>query len=238
MVLFFSGLFLSGGRFLFVNYSGNETCLIYDQNWDCIHVIEGLNKPYSAVQCKEEIFVINTDSNTVHVFSSKDFQSLRIFQVNYSIWGITCLRENLYIACLKHILRIDKMGQLLQKYDVDGNNSIHIPTTKSGLIVYSDWKLGTVTAMNDEGREIWKYHAFDLKRPRELDVDSNDNIYIAGSKSNNIHVLSSSGMRVRVIENIPSPVFCKINEDEDIMCVCSGKGNIKLYQLQHSEYIK
>lgn len=234
----FSGLFLSGGRFLFVNYSGNETCLIYDQNWDCIHVIEGLNKPFGAVQCKEEIFVINTDSNTVHVFSSKDFQSLRKFQVNYSIWGITCWRENLYIACVKHILRIDKMGQLLQKYDVEGNNSIHITTTKSGLIVYSDWKLGTVTAMNDEGREIWKYQTFDLKQPRELDVDSNDNIYIAGSKSNNIHVLSSSGMRVRVIENIPSPVFCKINEDEDIMCVCSGKGNIKLYQLQHSEYIK
>lgn len=97
--------------------------------------------------------------------------------------------------------------------------------------MYSDWKLETVTAINDNGFEVWKYQTGDLKQPIELDVDSSDNIYIAGSTSNNLHVLSSSGKRIRVIENIPTPTFCKVNEDERIICVCSGTRNIKLYQL-------
>lgn len=123
------------------------------------------------------------------------------------------------------------MGEILQKYDVNGRNVLHITATKNGLIVYSDWKLETVTAINDNGFEVWKYQTGDLKQPIELDVDSSDNIYIAGSTSNNLHVLSSSGKRIRVIENIPTPTFCKVNEDERIICVCSGTRNIKLYQL-------
>lgn len=178
----------------------------------------------------------NTVSNTVDVFSSDDFHKIRKFHLNSNIInGISCWEENIYVACGNQILKINRMGQIVQKYVVNGRNIIHITTTTSGLIVYSDWKLETVTAINDEGCKVWKYQACNLKHPRELDVDSNDNIYIAGSKSNNIHVLSSSGKLIRVIENIPNPTFCKINEYEGIMCVCSGNETIKLYQFQSSE---
>lgn len=228
----YCGLFLSRGRFLVVKYKGDETCLVYDQNWDCIKVIDGLKKPYGAVQCEDEIFVTNTASNTVDVFSSDDFHKIRNFHLkSINIMGIACWEDNLYGACGNQILKLNRMGEILQKYDVNGRNVLHITATKNGLIVYSDWKLETVTAINDNGFEVWKYQTGDLKQPIELDVDSSDNIYIAGSTSNNLHVLSSSGKRIRVIENIPTPSFCKVNEDERIICVCSGTRNIKLYQL-------
>lgn len=228
----YCGSFLSGGKFLFVNYSGDETCSVFDQNWDSIHVIGGLNKPYGAVQFEGEIFVTNTVSKTIDVFSSVYFQKLRNFQLNCNFRGIICWGGNLYVACVTHILKLDQMGHTLQTYNVVGNNILHITTTRSGLIVYTDCRLETVTAIDDTGREVWIYKTCDLKQPMELDIDSNNNIYIAGYISNNIHVLSSSGRRIRVIENIPSPTFCKINEDEGIMCVCSGHKNIKLYHLQ------
>lgn len=226
------GSFLSGGRFLFVNYSGDNTCSIFDQNWDPIHVISGLNKPYGAVQFEGEIFVTNTVSKTIDVFSSADFQKLRNFQFNCKFRGITCFEGNLYVACVTHILKLDQMGHRLQTYNVDGNNILHVITTRRGLIVYTDWRLETVTAIDDKGRGVWIYKSCDLKQPMELDVDSYDNIYIAGYISNNIHVLSNSGKLIRVIENIPNPTFCKINEYEGIMCVCSGLRKINLYQLQ------
>lgn len=68
-----------------------------------------------------------------------------------------------------------------------------------------------------------------MKYLRELDVDFNDNIYIVGSKSNNIYVFFSFGKFIRVIENIFNLIFCKINEYEGIMCVCSGNEIIKFY---------
>lgn len=228
------GLFLSKERFLFVNYNGDNAGLVYDKHWDCIHVFDGITNPYGAVQFEEEIFVTSTASNTIHVFSSDHFNSLRKFHIEGANrnWGITCWRENLYIACVTYILKIDKLGHILKKYDVNGSHVLHIKTTKCGLIVYSDWKLETVTAMTDEGCEVWKYQTSNLKHPRELEVDSSNNIYIAGKDSNNIHVLTSSGNCIRVIENILTPMFCKINEDAGIMCVCSGGTDIKIYQLQ------
>lgn len=171
-------------------------------------------------------------SKTIDVFSSADFQKLRNFQLNCKFRGITCFEGNLYVACVTHILKLDQMGHRLQTYNVDGNNILHVITTRRGLIVYTDWRLETVTAIDDKGRGVWIYKSCDLKQPMELDVDSYDNIYIAGYISNNIHVLSNSGKLIRVIENIPNPTFCKINEYEGIMCVCSGLRKINLYQLQ------
>lgn len=138
----YCGSFLFGGRFLFVNYSGKETCLIYDLNWDCIQLVDGLKKPYGAVQWVDEIFVTNSNLNTVDLFSSDDLHKLRNFRLNheFSIWGMTCWRGNLYVACLKQISKLDRMGEILQKYEVNGSNISHITTTKNGLIVYSDWK--------------------------------------------------------------------------------------------------
>lgn len=233
----YCGLFLSKERFLFVNNKSDGTGLVYDKHWDCIHVFDGISNPYGAVQFEEEIFVTSISSNTIHVLSSVNFNSLRNFHIedNNRNWGIACWKENLYIACLTYILKINKMGHILQKYDVNGSNILHIKTTKCGLIVYSDWNLETVTAMTDGGCEIWKYQAPDLKHPRELEVDSRNNIYIAGRESNNIHVLSNSGNRIRVLGNILTPMFCKINEDEGIMCVCSGGTDIKIYQLQTTD---
>lgn len=63
----------------------------------------------------------------------------------------------------------------------------------------------------------------------ELDVDFYDNIYIVGYISNNIYVLLNFGKFIRVIENIFNLIFCKINEYEGIMCVCSGLRKINFY---------
>lgn len=70
----------------------------------------------------------------------------------------------------------------------------------------------------------------DLKQLIELDVDFSDNIYIVGFISNNLYILLSLGKCIRVIENIFILMFCKVNEDECIICVCSGIRNIKFYQ--------
>lgn len=49
------------------------------------------------------------------------------------------------------------MGEILQKYDVNGKNVLYIIVIKNGLIVYFDWKLEIVIVINDNGFEVWKY---------------------------------------------------------------------------------
>lgn len=231
----FNGSLLSEERFLVVNYIDNGSCNVYDYNWKCIHVIGGLHKPYGVCQSNQEIFVTDRESQVIEVFSHTDFHKLRSIPMNHKVHGITSWNCHLYVACGKEIIKFDRMGQILNNYDVGGVNNINIIATKEGLIVYSDWTLHTVKAMTDEGCFVWKYQSENLRQPLGLDLDSNDHIFISGKESNNIHVLTNSGELIRVIEHIPKPNFCKLIEDKSILCVSSGNKNLKIYQIKTAD---
>lgn len=55
-----------------------------------------------------------------------------------------------------------------------------------------------------------------------LDIDFNDNIYVVGNESRNIYVFLNFGECIRLIDNIFSLFFCKIDEEEVIIYVVSG----------------
>ena len=216
------GLLLSDGKFIFVDKEGQK-CLIYDDQWNCCHVIDlFFSEPFGVAHCDEEIFVTTTHSREIEVFSSRHFQKLRNISVPYAIFGITSRDSNLYVTCGKKILKIDDK-QNVKELKVDCTCHYHIITTKSGLIVYSDSKRNVVVAMTDEGDSVWEYRSPNLKHPEGLDVDSCDQIYVAGMNSSNVHVLSNTGNLIRLIENIPRPKFFKINETSRNVCVCSTK---------------
>lgn len=228
----FNGLFLSEERFLIIGYKHNGPCLMYDENWECIHVNDSLGEPYDATRIRDELFVTDVSAKTIQVFALADFQKLRSIDMHLTIYGITNLNEILYIAGGDKIFKINNTGQILQTYALNGTNTDHIIATNSGLIVYSNWCLETVTVMSDEGQVVWEYKSPNLKYPQELETDSCENIYVTGARSNNVHVLSSSGDKIRVIEDIPSPYFFKINEDKGIICVCSKMEKIIVYEIR------
>lgn len=227
----YNGFFLPEKRFLIIDYKHNGPCLMYDENWESIHVNDSLGKPYDATRIRDELYITDVSAKTIEVFALADFQKLRSIDMHHPIYGITNLNDILYIACGDKILKVDDSGHVLQNYDLDGLNTDHIITTNSGLIVYSNWCLDTVTAMCDEGQVVWEYRSPDLKYPQELETDSCENLYVTGAHSHNVHVLSSSGDKIRIIEDIQSPYFFKINEDEGIICVCSEKEKIIVYQI-------
>lgn len=225
----FCGLFLSEGRFLIPNHSAISAFMVYDKNWKCIEIIGGLHFACSAYEVENEIFLTKSESKIIDVFSSTDFHKLRSITLRDNVYVITGLNGYLYVACRTHILKLDTNGQIFKKYDVDGSKNVHVTSTRSGLIVYGDYVSEIITSMTEDGHVVWKYQSPNLKQPRDLDTDSCGNVYVAGSKSNNVHVLSNTGELVRVIEDIPSPYFFKINEEERVACVCSNKNTIYVY---------
>lgn len=220
----FSGLCLSEGKLLIVNYNEVGICLVCDKNLKIVNWLEHLNQPYSACQCQDEIFVTNRESKTMGVFSSTDFHKIRDISLYDNVYGITSWNGHVYVACTNQILKLDKMGEILRKYAMNERNNLHLVVTKNGIIVYSNSGNEKVTAMTGEGQVVWIYQSVNLKEPLDLDTDFHDNIYIAGRESNNVHVLSNSGELIKMIEDIPNPTSCKIDEEEGIIYViCEGK---------------
>ena len=89
---------------------------------------------------------------------------------------------------------------------------------------------GKVIAWTIKGNSAWEYGNSSLKSPHGLDVDSFDHIYVADRDNNSVHVLSNVGALIRIIENIPNPLFFKLNEARGTVCVGSGENEMIIYK--------
>ena len=77
----------------------------------------------------------------------------------------------------------------------------------------------------------WQYKNPRLKVPRGLEIDCVGNIFVAARGSDNIHVLSVAGSLIRIIEDVPKPVFIKLMEERRMCCVCSNYKVLKVYAM-------
>ncbi|XP_056003406.1 uncharacterized protein LOC130049595 [Ostrea edulis] len=227
----YTGNFLSNGNFIVGDSISNGRCLIYNKDWQSTGVIDGLSNPFEGIQVGEELIVTCGGTRSIEVFSASDLHKLRSININEHVYGITKHNGACYVACGSKIIKFDISGKNLKEYKAGGGRNINISATKDGHLVYSSWFLNTVTAITDQGDTVWQYKHLKMKEPRGLDVDSVGNIFVAARGSDNIHVLSGAGSLVRIIEDIPKPVFIKLMEERSMCCVCSGCKVLKIYKL-------
>ncbi|XP_078329298.1 uncharacterized protein LOC144624033 [Crassostrea virginica] len=235
-----SGLFLSSGDFLLVNES-EGSCMVYDEQWHCCHTIKCVSNPHDVTQSEEGIIVTNPVVKQIEVFSSinsermQQFQKLRSIPVPCSVKRITSFEENLFVSSKSNILIIDNKGNITRLREGSFVYPNDIAVTKSGLILWTECyefvTYGKVVAVTNKGDNAWEYKNSSLKSPHGLDVDSFDHIYVAGRDDNSVHVLSNVGALIRIIENIPKPLFIKVNEARGTVWICSGGKEIIVYKI-------
>ena len=238
-----SGLFLSDGDFLLVN-EGEGSCNVYNEEWHCCHINKCVSKPHDVTQSEVGILVTNPEDKQIEVFSPIYFQKIRKFKqlrsipVSYAVKRITCFEGNLFVSLPNTILKIDNKGHISKFYNSMLKHFNDIVATKSGLILWTEnhshvWNTsGKVVAMTIKGDNAWEYERSSLEIPHGLDVDSFDYIYVAYRNNNSVHVLSNVGSLIRIIENIPKPLFFKLNEARGTVCVGSGENEMIVYKFK------
>jgi DNA-binding beta-propeller fold protein YncE len=81
----------------------------------------------------------------------------------------------------------------------------------------------------------WCYRSDLLKYPQGITVDSNSNIYVAGSKSNNVVVISPDGKRAKqllgISDGIYSPYAICYDKDRNHLLVVNYGGSANLYEV-------
>lgn len=118
---------------------------------------------------------------------------------NVGTWcaGITTINNQLIIGCDGAFRILDASGNLKHTVPVSGGRIWYIHACLNGTLVYSDtYKVYGVTI---DGGELFKYEGSDLDCSEGITTDYNDNIYVAGRDSNDIHQLSLNGELLRVI---------------------------------------
>ena len=86
------------------------------------------------------------------------------------------------------------------------------------------------------GQQIWAFKDENvLREPRGIDLDKNKNVYVAGSSTNNVVVLSSDGSNCREIltqsDGLDIPFSLRINIDRNELLVCNLSGPAFVFSL-------
>lgn len=72
-------------------------------------------------------------------------------------------------------------------------------STRSNKIYVSDMGKNALTCLNSDGRVIFEYMDPELRDPRGLCIDDEDNVIVCGCYSHNIHVVTAAGQKSSVI---------------------------------------
>ncbi|XP_062621298.1 E3 ubiquitin-protein ligase TRIM8-like [Saccostrea cucullata] len=232
----YGGTFLPDGTFIVASYSSSKTGLakysLSNDNSTLLKTFQS-NSYLFDVQCVEnELFVTDYAQKCINVISSDTFTSIRKISVgsNLKLFGISVWKGVLYVACITAILKYDMQGNFIHSYPVE-KIVLNVAVTDNGHIVFSNINTNDVTAIDNQGNQLWKYSSPKLKEPRGVDKDKMNNIYIAGHNSDNVHIMSSNGTLIRIVENIPKPAFMKVKEGSNICCVCSHFKNFRVYEI-------
>ena len=141
---------------------------------------------------------------------------------NYRCWGIAVRSDRIYVSQwdsgLPGLLILDSNGKELNNITASQTNIkfrrlFYVTLNRSGNKLYvSDYDTNQLTCMTAEGKPIFTYSDPDLKRPRGIVLDEDDNILLCGEISNNIHVVKSDGTKHKVLlsstDGVTSP--CEI----------------------------
>ncbi|XP_062591941.1 probable E3 ubiquitin-protein ligase MID2 [Saccostrea cucullata] len=179
-------------------------------------------------------FASGISSRMISVLSAENFRMKRTINVGTACYGISFWKQFLYIACNTSIIKMDTEGNILKNYPT--TNGVHyVALAKNGQIVFSAYKgKQSVAAISDEGNIVWTYSHEKLRHPYGLHIDCDDVIYVAGTNSNNIHIISSNGVLLRLIEDMPRPAFFILNKERTICCMGTDVWDtrIKMYSIK------
>ncbi|XP_071144800.1 E3 ubiquitin-protein ligase TRIM39-like [Mytilus edulis] len=156
------------------------------------------------------------------------------------IYGATYKNESI-ISCM--------YGNAIQIFNIANNKNVTTSTlpfkTKYTITTYlasddyfvyhSDYRNGSVACYDLRGKIIWSFKEDVLREPRSICLDSYSNVYVAGSGSNNVVVISSDGLHSKQLlgpdDGIKAPHAIHYDKSSNRLLVANANGPALLYQV-------
>ena len=134
------------------------------------------------------------------------FLSGSFIDIDKQCWGIDVVGDKIYVACCTEgktdaeIRIFGFFGSLINNFSICNIGSRvlkspkHICVNKSGSKLFvTDPETDTVLCMTTDGKLIYEYRHEELKSPRGLCVDENDNVFVCAHGSKNIQAIAADG---------------------------------------------
>jgi len=164
---------------------------------------------------------------------------------NAQCWFVACFDDKLVVSCSDpYEVRILSMaGEVLHTLVTTSQGDRLFSTAPrlsvssfNEAIYASDWKKNRVTMLDMDGNVRAVYEDADLRNPRHTDVDDTGMVYLCGSNSYNIHLLTPDCRKVKISlserDGIKWPrgiCYCRVTQR--LYVSMWENDNIKVFQL-------
>lgn len=159
----------------------------------------------------------------------------RVITFDKRCWGVDVVCQNIYITCHNgsspgevRILDIDgnverSIGLCLHYKHKFGLPFYVTVNAESGKIYVSDRNRYTITCLMRDGSVVYKYCDADLRWPRGMCVDYEDNIIVCGGQSGNVQIITADGKNLSTLlssrDGIPYPACVAYHDNSDTLII-------------------
>ena len=207
--------FMVDGQLLLCDYY-NYTIKLLNSTFDITGNLSLDSKPFdiSAVDSTRAIVTLPDHKQLKFIDIVPALKADKQIQLDKQCYGVDVVRDEIYVICHDNpgnaeIRVFDKNGTFIRKVP-DVNNTLsslkcpyYIAVSKTSSKIYlSDLNTNIVSCISVDGSLVFNYRHDDLRYPRAVLVDEEDNILVCGEGFNNIHVVTSTGQHHSVLYTV------------------------------------
>ncbi|KAL3857321.1 hypothetical protein ACJMK2_011999 [Sinanodonta woodiana] len=243
--LYSGGVHLPGGSIVLANHT-NNTCCLYDSCYNFItsYTLLGVPMNMCLVDDHEIAVTLPYDVRTVQFLSVLDnsFRDIGTVKTKYQCFGVTAISRNEVVVSgptdnnKGYWSLVSRTAGELYHYEFDSHiQSAHVALNNSKSRVYISTSDSHEVYCFDlcDARQYFVYTSHDLRNTLGIAVDREDNVFVVGFNSHNIHKLSPEGTTLQVITSgvpqYPYRTFFDKNREHLIVTNMSDDQNNKLH---------
>ena len=232
---------LPDGKLLFIDQEGKRL-LMYSNNGNYGKVIVLFSgTPFEVSYTGENIVAVTIcDKHEVVFVNVITHRIKNKVDIGHECWGTDFNMNRLAIRVIQsptssRIVYLDRKGKLIDQDYIPGENTTNI-SLRDDSINCTDSATNTIYSNTLTGQQIWAFKDENvLREPRGIALDKNKNVYVAGSSTNNVVVLSPDGSNCREIltqsDGLDIPFSLRINIDRNELLVCNLSGPAFVFSL-------
>ncbi|KAL3888676.1 hypothetical protein ACJMK2_001040 [Sinanodonta woodiana] len=203
---------LSGNRVMLADFN-NSKYILLSSTYHFISSFTLSHKPWNiSVMDNEEVAVSLLDQNKVQIMSIRDdhITPIRTITAKHVCCGIAYAGQNTVVIsgmCGSNkyywgLLSMNVDKKSFHQFDCAGSYFNHVALDKDKTRVYVTLPgSNSLLCFDIDGNRQFTYSPDNLRWPSGVSVDWDDNIYVLGYHSRNIHQLSPDGSVIQVIQD-------------------------------------
>ena len=243
--------FMPDGKFILCD-SGNENLKLLDKSFTPQDSLDLPSRPLgiSMVNDTTAIITLPDQQQLQYIDVAPRLAAGRVIHFDKTCYDVRVVGSDIYVTCCRdglfggegEVRILDKNGNLRRRLGVNQDNTFmftapeHLTVSaRSDKIYVSDWGQHTLTCLKTDGTVIFQYKDPELRGPRGVCVDDEDNVMVCGVWSNNHHVVTSDGKKHSVIltskDGIKDPISVAYRQtDKTLIVGCWGNDNLYVFQ--------